>query len=171
MSAKSPSSDLESTGTTSLFNWASDRLTMDNWAIGDFLKAGLGLTIVGIFAGVMDVFNAIITFFTDPLTSAGSSIASLFSGLVGEPADILVRGAQTTADGIASTFTGFLGPLAFPAAVGSVLVGLYLVTIYLSEQDTSDLFPGSFTDIDTPSWLPFVGDPGVQEEGEDEDRD
>lgn len=163
--------DLTDTSTTGIFNWASDRITADEWGLGQFVKTGLGLTIVGLFAGVMDVFNAIITFFTDPLTSAGGSISDLFDGLVGEPASILIDGAQATGGAISNTFTGFLGPFAFPVAVASVLAGLWLVTIYLSEQDTSDLFPGSFTDIDTPSWLPIVGDPGVQEEGEDEDRD
>jgi len=169
--ADQQSSDLESTDTVSLFNWASDRLTIDEWGIGQFLKAGIGLTIAGLFTGTLDVFNAIISFFTEPLTSAGGSIAALFNGLVGEPASILVEGAQTTADGINSFFVGVLGPAAFPVAVASVLAGLWLVTTYLSEQDTSDIFPGSFTDIDTPSWIPIVGDPGVQEEGEDEDRD
>lgn len=165
------STDLTDTDTTSLFNWASDRLTLDNWGVGDFLKTGIGLTIVGLFTGTMDVFQAIVGFFVDPLTGATTAITSLFVGLVGEPAQILIDAADTTGSAIASTYTGWLGPLAFPVGVASVLAGLWLVTIYLSEEDTSDLFPGSFTDIDTPSWIPFVGDPGVQEEGEDEDRD
>jgi hypothetical protein len=47
------------------------------------------------------------------------------------------------------------------------------VTLYLEESETSDIFPGSFTDIDVPDVLSGVlPDPGVQEEGEtDESRD
>lgn len=165
------SSDLDDTGTTSLFNWSSDRLTLDNWGIGDFLKAGIGLTVVGVFTGVMDILDAIIDFITTPLKAAGGAVANLFVGLVGEPVTILEKTAEGTGDAITTTMTGWLGPLAFPVGVASVLAALYLVSIYLEDRQTSDMFPGSFTDIDVPEWVPIISDPGVQETGEDEDRD
>lgn len=166
------SSDLEDTSTTSLFNWSSNRLTGDNWNIGDFLKAGLGLTIVGIFAGMMDVLNAIITFITTPLSMAGEAIGNLFEALVNEPVTVLSQAADATGQAIGNTFTGWLGPFAFPAGVASILGGLYLVSIYLENRQTSDIFPGSFTDINVPEFIPIIGDPGVAEAGEDqEDRD
>lgn len=162
--------DLTDTSSTGLFNFAADKIE-GGWKIGDFAKTGLGLTIIGIFVGVQNLFNSIIGFVTNPLDSAGESVATLFGGLVGEPASILTGTAETTATEISATFTGFLGVFAFPAGVASIMIGLWIVTTYLSEEDTSDIFPGSFTDIDTPSWVPFLPDPGVQEEGEDEDRD
>ena len=171
MSADPAGSDLDDTGTTSLFNWASDRLTRDSWSIGNFLKAGIGLTVVGLFTGMMDVFNAIITFITTPLTSAGESVSALFTGLIESPASILETTAGVTATEIGGSFTGFLGPLAFPVGVAMVMLSLYLVTIYLENGQTSDIFPGSFTDIDVPEFVPIIGDPGVQEDGEDESRD
>ncbi|WP_158855602.1 hypothetical protein [Halorhabdus sp. CUG00001] len=167
----SSGADLEDTDTTSLFNWSSTQLNDNDWGIGNFLKAGIGLTIVGLFTGVMDVFNAIITFITTPLTSAGESVSNLFSGLIDSPVQILQTTAGVTGDEIAATFTGFLGPFAFPVGVAAVMASLYLVTIYLEDRQTSDIFPGSFTDIDVPEFIPIIGDPGVQETGEDEDRD
>lgn len=171
MSADPASSDLEDTETTSLFNWSSNRLTRDDWGLGNFLKAGIGLTIVGIFTGVLDMFNAIVGFITSPLDSAGESVSALFTGLINSPVSILKTTAGVTATEIEATFTGFLGLLAFPLGVATVIGSLYLVTIYLEKGQTSDIFPGSFTDIDVPEFIPLIGDPGVQEDGEDEDRD
>ncbi len=153
-----------------LFNFAADRVSGDDgWGIGRFVRTGIGLTIVGVFVGIQDVFQSIVGFVTNPLDSAGESVADLFEGLVGEPASILTETADTTGTEISSTFVGWLGALAFPVGVASVLLALWLVTIYLEEGTTSDIFPGSFTDIDIPEWVPFVPDPGVQEEGETDD--
>lgn len=156
----------------SMLSWSAGRIN-DGWGIGKFVKSGLGLLIAGVFALVFDVLEAIATFVTDPLGSASTAIGDLFEGLISDPTSILSDGATAAGDGIIETFTGWLAPLAFPVAVGSVLLGLYLVTTYLEESETSDLFPGSFTDIDVPDVLSGVlPDPGVQEEGEtDEARD
>jgi hypothetical protein len=162
------SSDLDDTSATGLFNFAAGRVNA-GWDLGKFLKTGVGLTIVGMFVGIQNLVNSIINLVTNPLDSAGESVATLFSGIVGAPAAILEGTAGTTAAEISATFTGFLGPLAFPVGVASVMAGLYLVSIYLEERNTSDIFPGLFTDIDTPEWVPFLPDPGVQEEGETDD--
>ena len=169
----SSSDDLSDTSSTGLFNWASDRITEDGWEIPKFLRTGIGLTIAGIFVGIQDVYQSIIGFVTNPLDSAGESVATLFAGLVGEPASILTETASATATGISTSFTGLTAFIAFPLGVASVMGGLWIVTVYLEERETSDLFPGSFTDIDTPDILsPILPDPGVQEEGEtDESRD
>lgn len=153
-----------------LFNFAAGRVDA-GWGLGRFIRTGIGLTVVGVFVGIQDVFQSIIGFVTNPLDSAGDSVARLFSGLVGEPASILISSAETTSREISLTFTGWLGPAAFPVGVASVLASLYLMTIYLENRETSDIFPGSFTDIDIPAWVPFVPDPGVQEDGEDDARD
>lgn len=162
--------DLTDTSPTGLFNFAADKIGT-GWGIDKFFKTGIGLTIVGLFVGFQRVVDAIITFIVTPLSEGGEAVANLFSGLVDEPVTILETGAQTTADSIAEIWVGWLGPLAFPVGVASILAALYLVSIYLEDRQTSDIFPGSFTDIDVPEFVPIIGDPGVRETGEDEDRD
>lgn len=162
--------DLTDTSPTGLFNFAADKIG-SGWGIDKFFKTGIGLTIVGLFVGIQRVFDAIITFVVTPLSRGAEAVAALFVGIVEEPVGILESGAETTAAEIAAVWTGWLGPFAFPVAVASVLAGLYLLSIYLEDRQTSDIFPGSFTDIDVPEFVPVIGDPGVRETGEDEDRD
>ena len=154
----------------SLLAWSANRITTDGWGIGRFIRSGIGLLIAGVFALAFDMLNAIVGFVTDPLNSASSAVSSLFEGLLTSPLSILSGTAATTAAEISATFTGFLGPLAFPVGVASVMLGLWVVTVYLERRETSDLFPGSFTDVDTPNWLESIGlpEPGVEEEGEDQ---
>lgn len=171
MAASGSDSDLNDTSATGLFNFAAAKIS-EGWSLDKFLKTGLGLTIAGTFVGIQRVFNAIINFVTEPLSSAGNSVATLFEGLVAEPASILTSTAGTTSTEISTTFTGWMGPFAFPVGVGSVMLALWLVTVYLEERETSDLFPGSFTDFDVPDALSsIIPDPGVSEQGEDDSRD
>lgn len=152
-----------------LLAWSAERIN-DGWGIGKFLKSGIGLTIAGVFALTFNILDAIVAFIETPLRGAGSAVGALFSGLLTSPVSILSSTAQTSGTEISATFTGFLGPLAFPVGVASVMGGLYIVSIYLEERETSDIFPGSFTDVDVPEFVPIIGDPGVPEEGEEEEE-
>jgi len=136
--------------------------------------------ILGIFAsvttGISDIFIAIAQFPAQLISSVTEASTTLFGAFVSAPGSIITGGegfvgaAATTGIEISQTFTGFLGIFAFPAGVASILLGLWLVTTYLEERTTSDLVPGTFTDIDTPDVLSSVlPDPGVAEEGEDTD--
>ena len=119
-----PDPDLDDGG--GLLAWSASRIN-DGWNIGKFLKSGIGLLIAGVFALVFDVLDAIVSFIEAPLRGAGSAVGALFSGLLTSPVSILSSTATTTGTEISATFTGFLGPLAFPVGVASVMGGLYIV--------------------------------------------
>lgn len=147
-----------------------DFLSSEDGDASTVILSGVLGIFVSIALGTVEVFQAIIGFPVQMLNSAATSVSALFTGFIESPVGILDSSASTTAREISLTFEGFLGPLAFPAGVASVLLALWLITVYLEEDETSDIFPGSFTDIDVPDPLtPILPDPGVAEEDEEED--
>jgi hypothetical protein len=46
-----------------------------------------------------------------------------------------------------------LGPFSFALGIGSVLLALYVLRAYISEEPTSNFFPGIPFDVPTPGFL------------------
>ena len=136
--------------------------------ITNFLQAGgdagriLSASIIGLiaapFVAVADVIYAVANFFSQPFNTAGDAIGALLEGLFEAPANLLIAGAEISEGALRAvlgeTLAGFL---AFPATVGLVVFGLYLVVRYLREDETGDVLPGVPIDVPTDIF-------GVEEE-------
>ena len=118
---------------------------------------GIGASL---FVGVGKIINAVVDLITTPFTELAGSIAALMGGLLEEPAGVLEKTAQASAQAIAAQF----GWLALPVGVAVVLVSIYMVVQYLEQPETGDTIVG--LPFDTPDIGPF--EIGVTEEGEDE---
>jgi hypothetical protein len=162
-----PEPDIDDPG--GLLSWSANRID-NGWGIGKFVKSGIGLIISGVVLQAYDFLSATVGFLTNPLETAGQAASTLFEALVSAPASIVTTGADQSAEGIDSFFVGILGPFAFPVGVASVIGGLWVLSFYLEDRQTSDLVPGTFTNYSMPGWVPFVSDPGTTEEGEDQEQ-
>jgi len=86
-----------------------------------------------------------------------ASLGDLVVAFFGEgAAGIVEAGAEATQTSLQGQYS--VGPLTFALAIGSVLLGLYVIAQYRDEEDTGNLIPG------LPFDVPFIG-----EEEEDED--
>jgi hypothetical protein len=136
--------------------------------ITNFLQAGgsagtllsasfLGL-VISPFVAFGNVIQAIGVFFAAPFSGTGEAIAALLAGLFQAPGDLLVAGADITEAALrASLGDSFAAILAFPITVAMTLVALYLIVLYLREDETGDTLPGVPVDIPTDIF-------GVEEE-------
>ncbi|WP_026190414.1 hypothetical protein [Halomicrobium katesii] len=128
----------------------------DDGSAGKVLSASFIGLVVSPFVAFADVVQAIGTFFAKPFSGAGEAISALLAGLFEAPGDLLDAGADITETALRTALGETLaGIIAFPLTVGLVVLGLYIVTLYLREDETGDTLPGVPVDI------PFVG---VEEE-------
>lgn len=116
------------------------------------LTASITGLLISPFLAVIDIINAATNFVTAPLEGAGGSITALFSGLIEAPAGLIEAGVGISENALRS-FLGesLAGALALPITTALVLSSLYLVAVYLDEEETGNLIPGLPTDI------PFIG--------------
>jgi len=124
-----------------------------------FQGLGAVLLAVGtaIASGVLTVADVVIVPLSALTTAAGQLIDAIFGGA----ARIIDFGALATALSIGPGGMFNLGPFSFALGIGAVLLGLYVVTAYLSEEPTGNFVPGIPFDVPTPGFT------GPEEDDED----
>jgi hypothetical protein len=88
-----------------------------------------------------------------PATSFIDGLGALILAIVGGAADIIDAGSGAAAESFLVGVWAALGPLAYPAAIASVLGGAYLMLQYFEIPVTADSVIGLFTGTD----LPIIG--------------
>jgi hypothetical protein len=128
--------------------------------VTDFLQAGgsagtvLSASFIGLvvspFVALADIIDAVGTFFETPFSSAGEALGSLLGGLFRAPGDLLQAGADISETALRGALGDSLaGAIAFPATVALVMGALFMVTLYLREDETGDTLPGLPIDVPT----------------------
>lgn len=126
-------------------------------SIGQLIVASIGSVVFQVTIGVNRVIDAITHVFVEPLMTLVDVSTDLFAATVGGPVTFLDFTARETGPLLVEQF----GVLSFLAAVAISYGVLLMTSKFLQEQETSDLFPGTFTD-----W-PVIG---TTEEGETDDE-
>ena len=108
-----------------------------------FLAVGSALA-----SGVLTVADLIIV----PLSALGNAAGLNIDAIFGGAAQIINIGAGSTALSLGPGGAFNVGPFTFALAIGSVLLGLYLLVAYLSEGSTGNFVPGIPFDIPTPGF-------------------
>jgi len=117
---------------------------------GKILSASMIGLVVSPFVAFADVIKAIGTFFAEPFSSAGEAVGALLTGLFQAPGDLLDAGADISEQALRVALgETFAGILAFPVTVGLVMLGLYLIVLYLREDETGNVLPGVPVDVPT----------------------
>lgn len=102
-----------------------------------------------IASGILTVADVVII----PLTALTNAAGDLVNAIFGGSAQIIQFGALASAISIGPNGLFNLGPFSFVLGVGVVLLALYVVTAYLSEDATGNFVPGIPFDIPTPGFL------------------
>jgi len=124
-----------------------------------FQGLGAVLLAVGtaIASGVLTIADVVIV----PLSALTNAAGQLIDAIFGGAARIIDFGALATALSIGPDGMFNLGPFSFALGIASVLLGLFVVTAYLSEEPTGNFVPGVPFDIPTPGFV------GPEEDDED----
>lgn len=127
--------------------------------LAGLLKQGIGGAIlavgISIASGILTVADLVIL----PLSALGEELAETISAIFGV-GDIIDAGTEATAQSLTGSFN--VGPATFALSIASVLLGFYIISRYLAEDETSNI--GLFgTGIDVPT--PGFGDAEEEEEG------
>jgi uncharacterized membrane protein YczE len=128
-----------------LFNRAADA---DSLAGVVFRGIGAILLAVGtaVASGILTIADVVIV----PLEALTSAAGDLIDAIFGGSALIIESGAVETAESLRGLFA--VGPVTFALGVGSVLLALYVVNAYVSEEATGNFVPGLPFDIPTPGF-------------------
>jgi len=122
---------------------------------------GFGAVFLGvgtaIASGILTVADVLII----PLGALADGGANLVGSIFDGSALIIDLGALSTAISIGPDGAFNVGPFTLALAVGSVLLALWVVNAYVSEDSTGNFVPGIPFDIPTPG---FTG-PEEEEEG------
>jgi hypothetical protein len=119
--------------------------------------------------GVTDLLRAAFDLFIVPLRSFIDGIGALILAVIGGAADIVNAGSGAAAQAFLTGIWGALGPFAYPAAIGTIVIGAFVLARGLQEQETSDTIFGLFSATDWPD-LPLIGNIGAEEEDEEGDE-
>ena len=135
-------------------------------SITTVISASLLGTIVSPFVAIGDIIQGVGNFFSTPFREGGDAVGALFNALLTAPANLLQTGSNITED----TLTIFLGDglagiLALPVATAMVLLSLWMIALYLQEEETGDTIPGLPFDVPDVGPLQF----GVEEEADADD--
>jgi hypothetical protein len=117
----------------------------------------------------VDLVDVAFDIFIVPLQSFLTGIGQLILAVVGGAADIVDAGSGTAARAFLTGIWSALGPLAFPAAIGTIILGALVLARGVQEQETSDSILGLFSSTDFPD-LPLIGSIGAEEEDEEGDE-
>lgn len=111
----------------------------------------LFLPIIAFFAQLADLTEAIFDLVITPLETLADGSDALITNLIGSGDG--TGAAGIIADGVSATSgdISLFGIVGFPASILIALGGLILVAVFLSRDETSDILPGTFTD------LPIIG--------------
>jgi len=154
-SGSNPSPNTVLTGTIAFLNKGGE--------LGTLLQGALFGTLVSFFTGGVDLIQSSFSLITTPLDLLVMASDSFVTAVFVEPLGIVQTGAETSAGAISSQF----GIFGFVVGICVLLAGFYVIQLYLEDRGTSDVIP-----IPGVPDAPDIGpiDPGVTEEGEDEDE-
>jgi hypothetical protein len=150
-----PSPNSVLTGTIGFLNAGGD--------LGTLLQGAIFGTLVSVFTGGIDLIQSAFSLVVTPIDLLIDASGSFVQAVFIEPLGIVETGAQTSADALAAQF----GIFGFIVGIAVLLGGFYLIIQYLERRETSDIIP-----IPGVPDAPDIGpiDPGVTEEGEDEEE-
>jgi len=131
-------------------------------SIGRIIFNGFGAILFAIGSAIASGVLAIADLYVIPVTTLANTAGQLVNSIFGGAAFIIRVGAQTTGVSIQPGAMFDVGPFTFALGIGSVLLALYVVIAYLSEEPTGNFVPGIPFDI--PS---FFSD-GPEEDDEDD---
>jgi len=121
-------------------------------SLAEVIFRGLGAVILSVgtavASGILTIADVIIV----PVQTLTGAVGQLIDAIFGGAAQIIDFGAIATAISIGPGGRFNLGPLSFALGVGAVLLALYAVTAYVSEEDTGNFVPGIPFDIPTPGF-------------------
>lgn len=121
-------------------------------SLAGIIFQGIGAVLLAIgsalASGVLTVADVIII----PLSSLANAAGDLVDSIFGGAATIINFGAISTAISIGPDGRFNLGPLSFALGIAAVLIALYIVNAYVSEEPTGNFVPGIPFDIPTPGF-------------------
>jgi len=121
-------------------------------SLAEVVFTGIGAVLLSVgtalASGVLPIADVIIV----PLSSLTGAVGDLIDAIFGGAATIIDFGALATAVSIGPGGMFNLGPLSYALGIGAVLLGLYVVIAYLSEEATGNFVPGIPFDIPTPGF-------------------
>jgi hypothetical protein len=119
------------------------------------LRQGVGAWLLTVSTSAILGLQAVVELMVlTPVDIVTDIMRGVAEGLILGPLGLVETGAETSSQAL-----GQFEIFGFPLSVVLFLSGLFIVGLYLRERETSDLFPGTFTD--------FIG--GTEEEANAED--
>lgn len=112
------------------------------------IRQGIGGALLAIATAFISGVLSFADLFIKPINAFGAALGDLVTALFGSPAKIIIAGAQASINSL--LFGWNLGPFTFVLAIAVVLLGLWLVQAYRSEEPTSNIIPGLGFDVPTP---------------------
>lgn len=119
-------------------------------SLADIMVNGIGAILFAFAAILIEGSFTVAEIIILPAAALGEALADLAIALFGSPARIIIAGAQATAQSLVGQFN--VGPLTFALGVGAVLLALYLIQAFRSEEETANIIIGSGIDIPTPGF-------------------
>lgn len=102
-------------------------------------EAGVAAILYALFLQIVAAISAAGDTIMAPWRALATGLQDLVATVFGAPLSIIGAGAGTTATSYTSGLAAWLGPLAFPAAIASFMLGVYVFMWFISRIGFSPL--------------------------------
>ena len=127
-------------------------------SLRDVIKNGIGGVLLAISASIISGILSVADVFIKPTQALASALGEVVRAFLIEPLQIIIQGAQTSAESISPGAAFDMGPLTLLVGVLSVLAAYYVLSAYLQEDETSNVIPAAPFDISLPFFREEEGD-------------
>lgn len=100
-------------------------------------QVGVGGVLYALVLQVVDLIGSVGVVLLAPFRALGRGLADLVGGTIGTGVDVIAAGGSQTITSLTEGLAVWLGPLSFPAAVGIVMLAVYIFVRAVGEVDFS----------------------------------
>jgi hypothetical protein len=109
-------------------------------------NAGIGTIVLSTVVAISEGIQSIGLSFFGPFQAIASGLADAISGTFTAAVDVVGAGGEATANSFLTGAAAALGPAAFPVAVGSIVVGIYIMSRGFQRFSPLDWVSGLWSD-------------------------
>lgn len=121
-------------------------------SLAEVIFTGLGAILLSVGGAISSGVLTVADVVTIPISAVTEGAGGLIGSLFGAAENIIDLGGLATALSLGPNGMFNVGPFTFGLAVGSLLLGFWVLRAYIALETTSNVFPGLPFDIPTPGF-------------------
>lgn len=131
-----------------LLDDARNTLQRPNGSLGDIAATGIGGFLLAIATVIISGITTVGDLIIQPIRALAAGLVTAVQAFFVAPLGVVLQGALTARVSIAPGQTFAIGPFTLIVGLVTVLAFFYILAVFLTERETSNVIPGAPFDLD-----------------------